>query len=77
MFELDYDFKVCEYEVAQIINEMKSIVCTTNNINTARRYYDRAVKYLIDNKSPKGIVYLFDYDKNINLEYFDIENGVA
>ena len=59
--EIDELLDIYRYEVGTIIN---------NNINTIK-------KYSPNNDKNHTIVFLYDYDKNTNINYFDNESDVC
>lgn len=71
MFEDDIILDICRYEVGIIINDNRESI-PTNDLETANNYYEAAVeKYAPDNTVNHVIVFLYDYDKNTNINYFD------
>ena len=64
------------YEVGTIINENRVIRLATINkelaLETYKAYVEKAKK-----SKDHYIVFLFDYNKNTNLEYYDSESEVS
>lgn len=66
------DDDICRYEVGTIINNNRNIIVVTNDLKTANNYYEAAIKKLSpDDDINHTIVFLYDYDKNTNINYYD------
>lgn len=77
MFE-DDNFDICRYEVGTIINENRNNIISTNDLETANKYYEAAISKLSPNNDEKHvIVFLYDYDNNSNINYYDSEVDVC
>lgn len=59
------------YEVASIINDNRTTLCTTNDITMAEKYYKAAISKYINDKDNNIIIFIFDYNKNCNIDYYD------
>ena len=62
------------YEVGTIINDNRDIICGTNDLELANKEYEDAVKKFITDKEiveEHIVVFLYDYDKNANINYVD------
>ena len=59
------------YEVGTIINENRNTIAVTNSLEAANKLYERVIKDLDD--TDHSIVYIYDYDKNANINYYDSE----
>lgn len=59
------------YEVGTIINENRNTIAITNSLEAANKLYERVIKDLDD--TDHSIVYIYDYDKNANINYYDSE----
>lgn len=57
------------YEVATIINGNRNTIAATNDLEVAKNFYESAVRNTTNEK--KVVIFLYDYDKNANLEYYD------
>ena len=63
-------FEIRRFEVGAIINDCRYIIKTTNDIEEATMFYERAChSYKPDINHV--IIFLFDYDKNTNINYYD------
>lgn len=70
-------FEIRRYEVYTLINDTKTTLITTNNINIAKEYYNALVNDSITNYNKNRDIYaIFDYDKNTNIEYYDSKTDV-
>ena len=77
MFD-DETFDICRYEVGKIVNNNRDTIIVTNDLETANNYYEAAIK----KSSPPNdvnhtIIFLYDYDKNANINYYDSEIDVC
>lgn len=71
MFD-DETFDMCQYEVGTIINNNRDTIVVTNDLETANNYYEAAIKKLSStNDINHTIIFLYDYDKNTNINYYD------
>ena len=57
------------YEVATIINGNRNTIAATNNLEIAKNFYESTIRITTNEK--KVVVFLYDYDKNANIEYYD------
>lgn len=77
MFD-DEIFDICRYEVGIIINNYRDIIVVTNDLETANNYYEATIKKLSPaNDINHTIIFLYDYDKNTNINYYDSEVDVC
>ena len=77
MFD-DETFDICRYEVGKIINNNRDTIIVTNDLETANNYYEAAIKKLSSsNDVNHTIIFLYDYDKNANINYYDSEIDVC
>lgn len=68
------DIVICRYEVGTIINENRNTIMCTNDLDTATKYYEKIIEKIISkNENAHVIVFLYDYDKNTNINYYDSE----
>lgn len=65
------DEDIYRYEVGTIINENRNIVAVTNSLEAANVIYEKVIEDL--NYTDHSIVYIYDYDKNTNINYYDSE----
>lgn len=72
MFEDDITFDIRRFEIGVIINNNRYTVKTTNDIEEATEYYEETVHHY-SNDNNHVIVFLYDYDKNTNINYYDSE----
>lgn len=74
MFE-DDSFDMFRYEVGIIVNNNKDTICATNDLETANNFYEAAIKkYSPADDTNHTIIFLYDYDKNTNINYYDNES---
>lgn len=72
----DDDLLIDGYEVGSIINENRTIHLATSHLDLARQVYEEILnKY--KNSDNHVIVFLYDYDKNINVEYYDSKTDIS
>ena len=77
MFD-DETFDICRYEVGKIVNDNRDTIIVTNDLETANNYYEAAIKKLSHpNDINHTIIFLYDYDKNANINYYDSEIDVC
>lgn len=67
MFE--EEILIYRYEVATIINGNRNTIAATNDLEIAKNVYESTVRIATNEK--KVVVFLYDYDKNANIEYYD------
>lgn len=71
MFD-DETFDICRYEVGTIINNNRDTIVVTNDLEIANNYYEATIKKLNSiNDISHTIIFLYDYDKNSNINYYD------
>lgn len=64
--------EIGRFEVGKIENGLRSIIAVTKDYKTAYKYYKEAVSEAnIKNTNNQIILFVFDYDKNVNVEYYD------
>lgn len=74
MFE-DDSFDMFKYEVGIIVNNNRDTICATNDLETANNIYEAAIRmYSPDNDANHTIIFLYDYDKNANINYYNNES---
>lgn len=77
MFD-DETFDICRYEVGKIVNNNRDTIIVTNDLETANNYYEAAIKkFSPSNDVNHTIIFLYDYDKNANINYYDSEIDVC
>lgn len=72
MFSDDDTFDIRRFEVGAIVNNNRYTVKTTNDIEEATVTYERAV-HSYKNDIDHVIIFMFDYDKGTNINYYDSE----
>lgn len=72
MFDDDDIFDIRRFEVGAIVNNNRHTICTSNDIEEATLVYERAV-HSYKNDIDHVIVFMFDYDKGTNINYYDSE----
>lgn len=72
MFEEDDTFNIRRFEVGAIINNNRYIITATNDIDFANNMYQKAIDNY-RNSINHVILFVFDYDKGININYYDSE----
>nr|DAR28990.1 MAG TPA: hypothetical protein [Crassvirales sp.] len=69
---------MCRYEVGTIINNNRNTIIATNDLETATNYYESTIaKFSPVNDNNHTIVFLYDYDKNANLNYYDSRTEIC
>lgn len=72
------EFIICKYEVGTIINNNRDTILVTDDLKLANKIYERAIKkFSPNNDINHTIVFLYDYDKNTNINYYDSEIDVC
>lgn len=65
-------FEFHRYEVGIIINNNRTTIMTTNDLTEANYWYELYVnKYNGETNINHNIVFIYDYDKNTNINYYD------
>lgn len=67
------DIVIYKYEVGTIINNNRNTICATNDLEVANDFYESTVNKHKDNEKDHIVVFLFDYDINSNINYYDNE----
>lgn len=71
----DDSLVICRYEVGTCINNNRDTIYVGNDLESANNFYEATVnKY--QNTYYHVIVFLYDYDKHANINYYDsdVEN---
>lgn len=72
------EFIICKYEVGTIINNNRDTILVTDDLKLANKIYERAIKkFSPNNNINHTIVFLYDYDKNTNINYYDSEIDIC
>lgn len=66
----DDTIEIRRFEVGAIVNGQRYTIKTTNDVENAVKFYEKAVDMYKKNKNHVAI-FLFDYDKNTNINYYD------
>ena len=73
---LIHDIEIYRYEVGVIINNNRDTVCATNDLETATYFYEATInKYT--NKNDHVIIFLYDYDKHANINFYDSQTELC
>lgn len=64
------DIGIYRYEVSSIINGYRDIIAVTNNLEIAQNYFNANINKFA-NSTDNVILFIYDYDKNTNIEYYD------
>lgn len=67
------DLTIYRYEIGTIINNNRNTIAATNDLEIANDFYEEAVNKYKNNEKDHIIVFLFDYDNNTNINYYDNE----
>lgn len=62
--------EIRRFEVGAIVNGQRYTIKTTNDVEDAVEFYEKAVDMYKKDKNHVTI-FLFDYDKNTNINYYD------
>ena len=69
---IDDTMELCRDEVGTIINNNRDIVLCTNSLEDANRYYEDTIKkFSPPNDINHTILFLYDYDRATNINYYD------
>lgn len=66
----DDTIEIRRFEVGAIVNGQRYTIKTTNDVEDAVEFYEKAVDMYKKYKNHIAI-FLFDYDKNANINYYD------
>lgn len=66
------DIGIYRYEVASIINGYRDTIAATNDLEAAKIYFNANINKFT-NSIDHVILFIYDYDKNTNIEYYDGE----
>ena len=66
------DIGIYRYEVASIINGYRDTIAVTNDLEAAKIYFNANIDKFA-NSTDRVILFIYDYDKNTNIEYYDSE----
>ena len=66
------DIGIYRYEVASIINGYRDTIAVTNDLEAAKTYFNANINKFA-NSTDHVILFIYDYDKNTNIEYYDNE----
>lgn len=69
--EKDDFVTVYKYEVGTIINGNRTTITATNSLVVAKAFYSLYVNKYSKVTSYDVVVFIFDYDKNINIDFYD------
>ena len=72
----DDDLVINGYEVGSIINENRTTHIATYYLNIAEQVYENLLNKYKNSKN-HVILFLYDYDKNTNIKYYDSETDVC
>lgn len=64
--------EIRRFEVGTIINNNRHTIITTNDIKKATDAYEYAV-HIYRNVIDHVVIFMFDYDKGTNVNYYDSE----
>lgn len=71
-----FDFDIYRYEVGSIINNNRNTIIATNDLEVANNYYYANInKY--NNTENHVIIFIYDYDNNTNIKYYDSETDIS
>ena len=62
--------EIRRFEVRAIVNGLSYTIKTTNDVEDAVEFYEKVVDIYKKDKNHVAI-FLFDYDKNANINYYD------
>lgn len=68
----DLGIELCRYEVGCIINSNRYTIGVSNYLDDATTMYEQAVEAK-RNDTDHVIIFLYDYDKAANINYYDSE----
>jgi hypothetical protein len=72
MFDDDDIIEIRRFEVGAIVNNNRYTIKTTNDVEEATIAYERAT-HSYRNVIDYVIIFMFDYDKGTNVNYYDSE----
>lgn len=64
--------EIRRFEVGAIVNNNRFTIKTTNDIEEATQYYEKVIN-AYNPDTNHVVIFLFDYDKNTNINYYDSE----
>lgn len=64
--------EIRRFEIGAIVNGQRYTIKTTNDVEDAVKSYEDAVNIYKKDEN-HVVIFLFDYDKNTNINYYDSE----
>lgn len=68
---------IYKYEIGIITNEDRDTKAVTNNEQTAISVFSSLVENNKNNRDDHIIIFVFDYDKNTNIRYYDNQTEIS
>lgn len=71
------ELEILRYEVVKIVNEYRNTIMVTDNIDVALSSFNNIVDSINNNTKNHIVVFIYDYDKNTNIKYYDSEFDIC
>lgn len=71
---MDFDITIHRYVVKKVTVSGTIDIVSTSDKEIADNYYEAELEKIKDDTS-HIVIYIYDYDKNTNIKYFDNQNG--
>lgn len=68
---------IYRYEIGIIINEDRDTKAVTNDEQAAIEVFSSLLKDNRNNKDDHIVIFVFDYDKNTNIRYYDNQTEIS
>lgn len=71
------ELEIPRYEVVKIVNENRNTIMITDNIDVALSCFNHSVDSINNNTKNHIVIFIYDYDKNANIKYYDSEFDIC
>lgn len=71
------ELEIPRYEVVKIVNENRNTIMITDNIDVALSSFNSNVDSINNNTKNHIVIFIYDYDKNKNIKYYDSEFDIC
>ena len=68
---------IYRYEIGIITNEDRDTKAVTNNEQAAIKVFSSLLENNRNNKDDHIVIFVFDYDKNTNIKYYDNQTEIS
>lgn len=71
------ELEIPRYEVVKIVNENRNTIMIIDNIDVALSCFNCSVDSINNNTKNHIVIFIYDYDKNTNIKYYDSEFDIC